>query len=195
MIGEYNEQSLIPIGSQTMRYSGNGSPEEIRALEIALENIPQASEQALLSMRLVPSLQVVDSFRAFAVVYLTRRFSRQLGEKLGTACHELLENAVNYGSPNIDVQVELRTSSSGTIEIWVANECSEERANALHDRVQQLIASNTAELYRMALRGSPGVKSMLGLVRVRHEAGMTLEVVSEKLNVLVVARLRLSSQR
>jgi anti-sigma regulatory factor (Ser/Thr protein kinase) len=178
-----------------MRYSGNGTPEEIRAVEDKLRVKAQPSEQSLLSMRLVPSLQVVDAFRSFAVVYLTRRFSRQLGDKLGTVCHELLENAVNYCAPNTDVDVELCTNSSGTIEIRVANECSDEHATTLHERVQQLVGTNTAELYRRALRGSPGVKSMLGLVRVRHEAGMTMEVVSHPPRVLVVARLRLSSQR
>ncbi|HRI63902.1 MAG TPA: ATP-binding protein [Polyangium sp.] len=182
-----------------MKYSGSGTPEEIRALQMMMQAIPPAvpvsNEQVLLSMRLVPSLQVVDTFRSFVVVYMTRRFSRQLGDKLGTACHELLENAVNHGTSGLDVHVEVRTNSSGGVEILVANECVEERANALHERVQQLVGTNTAELYRSALRGSPGTKSMLGLVRVRHEAGMTLEAASEGAQVVVVARMRLTSQR
>jgi anti-sigma regulatory factor (Ser/Thr protein kinase) len=179
-----------------MKYSGNGTPDEIRNIQSIMQATPAlATDHTLISMRLVPSLQVVDAFRAFAVVYLTRHFSRQLGDKLGTACHELLENAVNHGMPNVDISVVLRTNLYGSVEIWVGNECTEDRATALHERVRQLLGTNTAELYRTALRGSGGTKSMLGLVRVRHEAGMSLEVLSEGSHVLVVARLRPTSQR
>lgn len=178
-----------------MKYSGNGTPEEIRAIQAMLEAGSPLTDEVLISMRLVPSLQVVDAFRTFVVVYLTRRFSRQIGDKMGTACHELLENAVNHGAPNTDMTVELRSTASGSLEVWVSNECSEDRRTTLHERVQQLVGTNTAELYRLALRGSLGTKSMLGLVRVRHEAGMSLEVASSGTRVLVVARLHVSSQR
>lgn len=164
-------------------------------MQAVLEAGSPLADEVLISMRLVPSLQVVDAFRSFVVVYLTRRFSRQLGDKMGTACHELLENAVNHGAPNTDITVELRSTAGGSLEIWVVNECSEERRTTLHERIQQLVGTNAAELYRMALRGSLGAKSMLGLVRVRHEAGMTIEVASRGTRVMVVARLHTSSQR
>ena len=186
-----------PVKISNMRHTGTGTQSEIQGLLGAIRGLAGLlmEEESLLSMRLIPSLQVVDAFRAFALVYLTRRYSRQLGDKLATVCHELLENAVHHGTADRDVVIDLRATSSGSIEVRVINHASEDRIAILHERVQSLTSTDTAQLYRQALRGTGMGKSMLGLVRIRHEAGMTVDVVSDEGRVMVCARLRSTTQR
>jgi hypothetical protein len=149
---------------------------------------PAASETLML-VSVNPSMQTIDALRTFVTVYMTRRISRQTADKIGTACHELLENAVRYNVSASEIGFEIRKGKS--IEIRVTNACTEESRKTLHGRIAEIETGNAARLYQDALRMNVlgGKAPMLGLVRIRHEARMTLEAIDERGKILMCARL------
>jgi plasmid stabilization system protein ParE len=145
--------------------------------------------QRLLSIHAAPSWELVDHVRTFVTAYCGLRYPAFAAERIALASHELLENAVRFGSISSDIEYVLVEVSETTARVEVTNEAVPARVRALVEHVQQLRAVDAARAYAQALRtamGQSGVR-MLGLARVRHEAGMEVEVRPEERRITVVA--------
>jgi hypothetical protein len=150
-----------------------------------------STPETLMLVAVTPNMQTIDALRTFVTVYMTRRISRQVADKIGTTCHELLENAVRYNVSGGEIGFEIKKHTGKFIEIRVTNACTEESRKTLHGRIAEIATGNAARLYQDALRTNllGGKASMLGLVRIRHEARMTLEAIDERGKVMICARL------
>lgn len=164
----------IVFGAENMIMNGKvnrfPSPRETRALiQVAWEAGPD-----------------LQAFLGFVTAYARGRFSSSTAEKVALASNELLDNAVRYSSLSRDISYALQTLDT-YVCVSVTNATVRTRIEMLTDQLKRLEASPesvyTAEFER-SVTGN-GRRSMLGLARIRHETGMTLEATAEA-NVVTV---------
>jgi hypothetical protein len=98
-----------------------------------------------------------------------------MAERLAVSAYELFANAMSYGTLS-DVCLELLDTSSGGA-VRVANTTSSARIGMLKAHLEKLERDGQAMLGNEMRRfAAGGPRPMLGLARIRHEAGMTLDV-------------------
>jgi anti-sigma regulatory factor (Ser/Thr protein kinase) len=145
--------------------------------------------------------------REWEVIDVVRRSLGQLvgvalpgiepSDSISTACAELLENAVKYGSGE-EVQLSLRADASAIhVRLVNALEPGSDHADVLRERMASLstLADATVaylplleQFYANPERAAEA--SGLGLARVRHECGCELSCEIDE-RVAVIARLPL----
>ncbi|MGE0788277.1 MAG: hypothetical protein AB7S26_21570 [Sandaracinaceae bacterium] len=142
-------------------------------------------------MRLQPEWDSIDPLRHYTLLHATQHFGKDTGARVALVAHELLENAVKYGMPGVDIQLEVRFPTSGHgFEVRVSNEAVASRGELLRRELERLMSMEAAPAYIDAIRrtrrlvtGSCGI----GLARIRSEVGVELSVENEGARLTVVA--------
>ena len=128
---------------------------------------------------------------AFINAYAADHFRGAVAQRLSVGAYELLSNALNFGSVSSDIVLELIESES-IVGVRVSNEAIQARISMLTEHLVKL--RNNAEqtfleeLRRSVTGGIP--RPMLGLARVTHEVGLTLELQVQDRRVTVTAQCR-----
>jgi hypothetical protein len=136
--------------------------------------------------------KIVDVLRDLADVVANAQFSPAIAERVSLTTHELVDNAVRYGSLR-DIDYEFAYDpSAGQFRVRVDNAALPSRISLLNahlDKIKKLPNGGFADLFRSAAAGKHTVP--LGLARVRHEGSMELrvELKDDRVNVIATGRL------
>jgi hypothetical protein len=128
---------------------------------------------------------------AFVTAYAADHFRGAVAQRLSVGAYELLSNALNFGSVSSDIVLEL-IESENIVSVRVSNEAIQARISMLTEHLLKL-RSNAEQTFLEELRRSVtgGIpRPMLGLARVTHEAGLTLELQVQDRLVAVTAQCR-----
>jgi hypothetical protein len=150
---------------------------------------PEGEGVELIQIRLDPGSHLLEATRSYLNSYMLTRFHSRTAEKVALASHELIENALNFGSVTSEILYSL-TQTPELIEIRVSNSASSSRQQLLHGRMEKLVAdAEKAYLEEMSRSVSGGLpRAQLGLARICHEAQMSLEAVIEGGRITMIAR-------
>jgi hypothetical protein len=128
---------------------------------------------------------------AFVTAYAADHFRGAVAQRLSVGAYELLSNALNFGSVSSDIVLEVLESES-VVGVRVSNEAIQARISMLTEHLLRLRTNAEQtfleELRRSVTGGIP--RPMLGLARVTHEVGLTLELQVQDRRVSVTAQCR-----
>jgi hypothetical protein len=128
---------------------------------------------------------------AFVSAYAADHFRGAVAQRLSVGAYELLSNALNFGSVASDIVLELIETDS-IVGVRVANEAIQARISMLTEHLLRLRTNAEQtfleELRRSVTGGIP--RPMLGLARVTHEVGLTLDLQVQDRLVSVTAQCR-----
>jgi hypothetical protein len=128
---------------------------------------------------------------AFVTAYAADHFRGGVAQRLSVGAYELLSNALNFGSVSSDIVLEVLESES-IVGVRVSNEAIQARISMLTEHLLKLRTNAEQtfleELRRSVTGGIP--RPMLGLARVTHEVGLTLELQVQDRRVSVTAQCR-----
>ena len=149
----------------------------------------------LLSVVLPKNHDLLGPLRDLAGALCKARYTALVAQRVGLAAHELVENALLYGSLSEEVLLEIRVDNEDrTISVVVTNATTPIRARSVAEHVARLRQKGTsadALAEMMAISAKTGTRSQLGLARVQHEARMEISVESRGDRVRIEARGRL----
>ena len=137
------------------------------------------------------SAEQAEYFHGFVSGYAKAVFALNTAEKVTLASQELMENALRYSLMAKGISYELAVSSS-EVRVSVGNATIGSRLEMLQAQLQR-IQQDREGTYLTELERSTsgqGRRSMLGLVRICHEANMVLKVGVESNDVTVTASCR-----
>lgn len=148
--------------------------------------MPQVSGlTTLVLIRCTPGSDVLEATHVYLSAYASARFGSRTAEQLSVAAYELFANAMSYGTLS-DVCLELLETPRGGA-VRVANTTTQARIGMLRAHLDKLERDGQAVLANEMRRfAGGGPRPMLGLARIRHEAGMALEVqvAAERVTIL-----------
>jgi hypothetical protein len=146
------------------------------------------SEPVLVSI-VTASQDALEYTHAFVAAYCRQRFRAATAEGLAVAAHELLENALNYGSVSGSVVFEI-IERLGSAAVRVSNDTIPARLEMLRAHIEKLAVNPEAVMLEEMKRSMAmsRTRPMLGLARVVQEAGLALELYVTNSRVTVVAR-------
>ena len=128
---------------------------------------------------------------AFITAYTADHLRGAVAQRLSVGAYELLSNALNFGSVSSDIVVEL-IESDNMVGVRVANDAIAARISMLTEHLLKLKTNAEQtfleELRRSVTGGIP--RPMLGLARVSHEVGLTLDLQVHDRRVSVTAQCR-----
>ena len=128
---------------------------------------------------------------AFVSAYATDHMRGAVAQRLSVGTYELLSNALNFGSVSSDIILELIETDS-MVGVRVSNEAIQARISMLSEHLLKLRTNAEQtfleELRRSVTGGIP--RPMLGLARVSHEVGLTLDLQVQDRRVSVTAQCR-----
>src|SRR6185295_19349337 len=114
---------------------------------------------------------VVDALRDLAEAVANAQFTFGAAQRVSLATHELVENAVRYGSLSSDIGYELSyDTDAGVLRVQVENSALPSRIAILHahlERIRKLPPGGFSELMKAATNGRNA--PALGLARIRFE--------------------------
>ena len=124
------------------------------------------NEPVLVSI-ITASQDALEYTHAFVANYCRHRFRVAVAEALTVAAHELLENAINYGSVSGQVLFEI-VERSGSAAIRVTNDTIPARIEMLRAHIEKLSTNPELVIMEEMKRsmGSSRTRPMLGLARV-----------------------------
>ncbi len=137
----------------------------------------QASELPLISIGAPPDPALLEPTYAYLSAYCFACLPPQTAQRVNVAIYELYANALRYGTAGGEVRIELCRAGRG-VNLCVAN-----FAEAAHiERLKQQLtrvqedpgAAFSGEMNRFERASQP--PPMLGLVRVAHEVGLSLDL-------------------
>jgi hypothetical protein len=141
----------------------------------------------LVLIRCAPGSDVLEPTHAYLMAYASARFGARIAERLGVAAYELFSNAMSYGTLS-DVCLELIDSGSGGA-VRVSNTTTQARLSMLRAHLEKLDKDGAGALSNEVRRfAAGGPRPMLGLARVKHEAGLHLDVDVTDDRVTILAR-------
>jgi hypothetical protein len=132
----------------------------------------------LLSIGAPADAALLEPTYAYLSAYCFACLPPQVAQRLNVAIYELYANALRYGSPRGEVRFELYKTARGA-RLAVTNYATADHRARLEQqmgRVQRDPEQAFASEMERFTDGS-NLPSMLGLVRVAHEAGLPLECV------------------
>lgn len=136
----------------------------------------------------------IDPLRTYLEAYVTQRLDVVHAERISVVSHELLENAVKYGTVGTSVQFDLRLAKLGErFLVRVTNGAVSSRVRLLEEEMRRIRRSPGREAYVEALeraRKLPEGKSMIGLARAGYEGDVALRVIARDGTVIVEASSR-----
>lgn len=146
------------------------------------------NEPVLVSV-VTTSQDALEYTHAFVAAYCRQRFRAATAEGLAVAAHELLENALNYGSVSGQVLFEI-IERLGSAAVRVTNDTIPARLEMLRTHIERLALNPEAVMIEEMKRsmGASRTRPMLGLARVVQEAGLALELYVASSRVTVLAR-------
>jgi len=146
------------------------------------------NEPVLVSI-VTPSQEALAYTHAFVAAYCQRRFRVGVADGLILAAHELLENAITYGSVSSQVLFEI-VEKPGSAAIRVTNQTTPGRIDMLRNHVEKMAVKSEVVMVEEMKRtmGQRLGKPMLGLARVVQEGGLGLELYVSRARVTVLAR-------
>jgi len=128
---------------------------------------------------------------AFVSAYTADHLRGAVAQRLSVGAYELLSNAINFGSVSSDIVIELIETDT-MVGVRVSNEAIQARLSMLMEHLVKVRANPEQtfmeELRRSVTGGIP--RPMLGLARVAHEVGLTLDVYVDARRVTVTAQCR-----
>jgi hypothetical protein len=128
---------------------------------------------------------------AFVTAYAADHFRGAVAQRLSVGAYELLSNALNFGSVSSDIILEL-IESENIVGVRVSNEAIQARISMLTEHLLKLRTNAEQtfleELRRSVTGGIP--RPMLGLARVTHEVGLTLDLQVQDRRISVTAQCR-----
>jgi hypothetical protein len=136
---------------------------------------------------LSPGSEMLEATHAFATSYLTNRLQPQVAQRVSVAAYELIANALAYSTMSEDITFEV-FESERQLAIRVSNQTISARISMLTEhaaKVRQNPEQAMTDEMRRSVSGGP--RPMLGLARVVHEAGLSLEVSVDARRVTVTA--------
>jgi hypothetical protein len=152
---------------------------------------PQAAGVRLLArISLSPGSEMLETTHAFATTFTGSRLNPQVTQRVSVAAYELLANAFSYSTMGEDISFEL-FEDDRQIAIRVSNQTIAARISMLSDHIAKVKASpeqTLTEEMRRSVSGGP--RPMLGLARVVHEAGLSLDLATDARRVTVTASCR-----
>jgi hypothetical protein len=126
---------------------------------------------------------------AYLSSYCFACFSPRVAQSLNVAIYELYANALRYGTSRGEVRLVIRRES-GRISLSVQNFAEPSHIERLKAQIGRVTADSGAafgaEMERFA--SGSGAPTMLGIVRVAHEAGLPLELRCEGERVEISTR-------
>ncbi|HEY1537189.1 MAG TPA: hypothetical protein VGF76_24380 [Polyangiaceae bacterium] len=128
---------------------------------------------------------------AFISAYAADHLRGGVAQRLSVGAYELLSNALNFGSVSSDIALEL-IEADALVGVRVSNEAIQARISMLSEHLLKL-RTNAEQTFMEELRRSVtgGIpRPMLGLARVAHEVGLTLELQVQDRRVSVTAQCR-----
>jgi hypothetical protein len=133
----------------------------------------------------------LEYIHAFVTAYAADHFRGAVAQRLSVGAYELLSNALNFGSVSSDIVLELIETDS-VVGVRVSNEAIQARISMLTEHLLRLRTNAeqtfVEELRRSVTGGIP--RPMLGLARVTHEVGLTLELHVQDRRISVTAQCR-----
>jgi hypothetical protein len=133
----------------------------------------------------------LEYMHAFISAYAADHLRGAVARRLSVGAYELLSNALNFGSVSSDIVLELIEGET-LVGVRVSNEAIQARISMLSERLLK-VRSNAEQTFMEELRRSVtgGIpRPMLGLARVAHEVGLTLEFQAQDRRVSVTAQCR-----
>jgi len=128
---------------------------------------------------------------AFVTAYTADHLRGAVAQRLSLGAYELLANALNFGSVSSDIVIEL-IESDNLVGVRVSNDAIAARISMLTEHLLKL-RTNAEQTFMEELRRSVtgGIpRPMLGLARISHEAGLTLDLQVNERRVSVTAQCR-----
>lgn len=114
---------------------------------------------------------------AYLSAYCFAVLPPQVAQQLNVAIYELYANALRYGAQSGEVRLEIWKSNEGA-GLRVSNSIEGPQLERLQQQVQRVqsdpAAAFSVEMNRFAGASQP--PPMLGLVRIAHEAGLSLDL-------------------
>lgn len=175
-----------------------GTPSSSSRLAAAVNSAPgPRSESGFLTGRTL--LRVVctagsgalEYTHAFVTAYTADHLRGAVAQRLSVGAYELLANALNFGSVSSDIVIEL-IESDAMVGVRVTNDAIAARVSMLSEHLLKLETNAEQtfleELRRSVTGGIP--RPMLGLARVTHEVGLTLDLQVQERKVAVTAQCR-----
>lgn len=152
----------------------------------------RVDSETLIQLNTQATPEITDPLRELVIVLARSRFTPTVAQRLGLATHELVENAILYGSLGSELGYTLSFEPrSRTVSVRVSNAAVASRASALAATVQHLSTVPPKEAFEAGLRASAASgRAKLGLARIAHEAGMTLRADYAADRVVVTASRR-----
>jgi hypothetical protein len=134
----------------------------------------------LFQVRLETSPQLLQGAVEFTSLYTKHRFPARMAERVALASHELIENAITYGSVSADVVYTLGVVEDH-IEIRVTNSSSLARLKNLRTHLERL-RIDPEKVFREEMARSisgTGARAALGLARISYECQMDIGFEAE----------------
>lgn len=149
------------------------------------------SGRALLRVICTAGSGALEYTHAFVTAYTADHLRGAVAQRLSVGAYELLSNALNFGSVSSDIVIEL-IESDNMVGVRVANDAIGARISMLTEHLLKLKTNAEQtfleELRRSVTGGIP--RPMLGLARVSHEVGLTLDLQVQERRVTVTAQCR-----
>jgi hypothetical protein len=143
-----------------------------------------------LFVKFPPKWAHIEPLRQYIDLAARGRGYNGTADKLNIVAQELLENAVKYGDPGSEVELELRIDAAKGIEIRVTNKAHRSRVALLEKEFQRIQAEPAREAFTKALQRLqrlPDGATMLGLARIAMEASVNLRVSGDQ--VIITAQM------
>jgi hypothetical protein len=160
------------LSDARLRASGVRRAEAVSA---SLPGVQGAPPQ--LSIAMPASDALLEPTYAYLSAYCFAVFGPAVAQRLNVAVYELFANALRHGSNRGDVRIELRRLGSGVM-LLVTNHASLAQIERLREHVERVQRSPKEAFQREMSRFESASEPapMLGIVRVAHEASLSLHL-------------------
>lgn len=149
------------------------------------------SGRSLLRVVCTAGSGALEYTHAFITAYTADHLRGAVAQRLSVGAYELLSNALNFGSISSDIVIELIESDT-MVGVRVSNDAIAARISMLTEHLLKLKTNAEQtfleELRRSVTGGIP--RPMLGLARVSHEVGLTLDLQVNDRRISVTAQCR-----
>jgi hypothetical protein len=162
-----------------------------------MTSLERRPETLVVYVRFLPSWNHIEPLRLYIDVAVRSKTRNGMADRATMVAHELLENAVKYGDPTADVELQVYIAELGSaVDVRVSNKAHPSRVAILEREFQRTRGDSAREAFARALQRLqklPNGTTMLGLARIATEATLQVEVSGDR--VIVSARVEISTNR
>jgi len=153
--------------------------------------LQRRQDSLALFARFPPHWNHIEPLRQYVDVCVRARTRNGAAERAGIVVQELLENAVKYGDPASEIEMEVHMSDTGQgIDVRVANKAHPSRVAILEREFTRTKNDTAPAAFARALQRLqrlPEGTTMLGLARIAMDAALQMEVDGDR--VVITARV------